>query len=344
MDRGRPLAVHRAETVGARVAAADDDDPLALRGDEPLVRNVIALTPPILERQVLHRVMDPGELTPGNRQIAGPAGATGEDHRVEVAMQGPDRHVDADVSARPEPHAGLLHQREAAVDEALLHLELGNAVAQQPADPIVTLEHGHQVPGAVELLGGGEAGRARAHHGDCLAGAGRRSLDADPALVERALDDRDLDALDRNRIVVDPEHARALTRRRAEAPRPLREVVRRVQAIDRLAPLVLVHEVIPVGDDVAERAALVTERNAAIHAPRSLLRQLVDRIGQVVLLPVAHALGDRARRRLLALDLEEAGDLTHRWSRRARRRSAGGLRPWRAPRRAARACSRAASP
>src|SRR5438552_3155252 len=82
-------------------------------------------------------------------------------------------------------------------------------------------------------------------------GTGR--LGRDPAALERALDDRHLDRLDRHRIVVDPEHARAFARSGAEPARPLREIVRRLQALDGLLPLIAVHEVVPVRDDVAER-------------------------------------------------------------------------------------------
>ena len=165
--------------------------------------------------------------------------------------------------------------------------------------------------GAVELLGGSQAGGAGADHRDPLAGAGRRRLGRDPALLERAVDDRDLHGLDRHRIVVDAEHARALARRRAQAPGELREVVRRVQAIDRVPPVVAVHEVVPVGDDVAERTALVAERNAAVHAARRLLLELVRGEGEVDLLPVAQPFLDRTGRPLLASDLEKAGDLAH---------------------------------
>ena len=91
------------------------------------------------------------------------------------------------------------------------------------------------------------------------------------------VDDVLLDVLDRDRIVVDVEHARLLARRRADAAGELREVVRRVQALDRLAPAVAVHEVVPVGDDVPERAALVAERDAAIHAARALRRAAAPR-------------------------------------------------------------------
>ena len=63
------------------------------------------------------------------------------------------------------------------------------------------------VAGAIQLLRGGETRRARADDGDALAGAALRRLRRHPALVERAIDDRHLDRLDRDRIVVDAEHA-----------------------------------------------------------------------------------------------------------------------------------------
>ena len=162
---------------------------------------------------------------------------------------------------------------------------------------------------AIELLSRGEAGRARADDRDLLAGARRGRLGRHPAFLEGAVDDGDLDGLDRHRVIVDAEHARALARRRAQAARELGEVVRGVQAVDRVPPVVAVHEVVPVGNDVAERAALVAERDAAVHAARGLLLELVLGEGEVDLLPVPQPLVDRARRPLLALDLEEAGDL-----------------------------------
>src|SRR5581483_12023032 len=92
------------------------------------------------------------------------------------------------------------------------------------------------------------------------------------------------------------------------------------------------HEVVPVRDDVPERAALVTERDAAIHAARALRAQ--DLRGRLLLelAPVLQALLDRLLVDLLARDLEESGDLAH-WfltPRRVARRPCRGA-PSRAP-------------
>ena len=97
----------------------------------------------------------------------------------------------------------------------------------------------------------------------------------DPALVPRAVDDRVLDLLDRDRVALaDLQHARGLARRRAQAAGELGEVVRRVQLADRVLPAVAVDEVVPVRDQVAQRAAVVAERHAAVHAARALVAQL----------------------------------------------------------------------
>ena len=146
---------------------------------------------------------------------------------------------------------------------------------------------------------------------DLLPRARRRRTRHDPAFVERAIDDRQLDRLDRDRILVDAEHARSFARRGAEQAGELGEVVGLVQPLDRRAPVVAIDQVVPVGNQVAERAALVAERNAAVHAARRLPRQLLGRIGVVDVAIVADALGDRARRRLDARVFDEAGGLAH---------------------------------
>ena len=89
-----------------------------------------------------------------------------------------------------------------------------------------------------------------------------------PPLVPGPVDDRHLDLLDGDRVGVDAEHAGGLARRRAQAPGELGEVVGGVQAFDGGLPVVAVDEVVPVRDEVAERAAVVAERDAAVHAAR----------------------------------------------------------------------------
>ena len=91
----------------------------------------------------------------------------------------------------------------------------------------------------------------------------------------------------------------------------------------RLVPVAAIDEVVPVRDLVVDRAAgrlpvmrlgAVAIRNAAIHAARRLLAQLVLRQRQDELAIVLDALRDRLVVAVLALDLEKAGDLAHAYS------------------------------
>ncbi len=168
--------------------------------------------------------------------------------------------------------------------------------------------------GAAQLLRGGHARRAGADDRDRLAGfaLAARRLRRDPALLPGAVDDRVLDLLDRDRVALaDLEHARRLARRRAQAAGELGEVVGRVQLRDRVREAVAVDEVVPVGDQVAERAAVVAERHAAVHAARALLAQLRDRAREQELAVVVDALGRVALGDAVPLDLQEAAELAH---------------------------------
>ena len=96
--------------------------------------------------------------------------------------------VDADVDAGAELRALGAHLLEPAVEVALLHLELGDAVAQQAADAVGPLVDRDGVTGARELLRDGEAGRAGADDGDRLAGdaARRHAASTQPSSQARS--------------------------------------------------------------------------------------------------------------------------------------------------------------
>ncbi len=105
---------------------------------------------------------------------------------------------------------------------------------------------------------------------------------------------------------------RALARRRAEPAGELGEVVGGVQPLDRLRALAAPHQVVPLRDEVAQRAALVAERDAAVHAPAGLPAQLGRILRLVHLAPVHEPQGDRAPLGQLALlGLEESLRIGH---------------------------------
>ena len=312
MHRSGALAMHRAEAVGAGVAAADDHDMLAGRGDEVVIRNHVAFAAAVLERQELHREMDALQIASRNRQVTCHRDTARQHHGVELRAQTVGADGPSGILAGAEHDALLLHDAEPAIEHGLLHLELGDAVAQQPADAIGPLEDRDEVSRLVQLIGRRQPRGSRSDDRHRLAGAQRRRGRGDPSFLDRALDDRQLDRLDRDRVVVDAQHARSLARRRTEAAGELGKVVGGEQAPDRGLPAVAIDEIVPVGDQVAERAALVTEGNAAVHAACALLLERCLRVEHIDLAPVAHSFGDGPRRLLGTCELDESGRFTHR--------------------------------
>ena len=132
-----------------------------------------------------------------------------------------------------------------------------------------------------------------------------------PAFVPAAFHNRPLNQLDRNRRLIDSQHARGLARGRADAAGKLRKVIRRVKPPDCCLPPAVIDQIVPVGNQVIDRASRMAEGNAAVHAAGALLALLFFRKRFVDLKPVLDALVGFAARRLFALNLQKPSDLTH---------------------------------
>ena len=256
--------------------------------------------------------MDAAQLAAGRVEVTRHGGAEGEHDRVVAVAQLASGDVDADVHVVAEAGALGRHLVEASVEDRLLHLELRDAVAQQAARLVGPLEDGDGVSRSRQLLGRGQAGGAGPDDRDRLAREPLRRQRLHEAALEGLLDRRDLDLLDRHGRLVDAEHARGLAGSRAEATGELREVVGRVQALDRVGPVTAPGEVVPLRDEVAERAPRVAERDAAVHAAAGLPLELAELLLLVDLLPVPDADRDRTSGGELALaDVEKALRVSH---------------------------------
>ena len=156
---------------------------------------------------------------------------------------------------------------DAPFDDGLFHLKVGNAVTQQATRLSVLLVNVDRVADTCELLGCGEARRARAD--DCNPFAGRlvRRVRRNPAFHERLVGNGAFDRLDGDRLVVDVELASGFARCRAHTPRNLGKIVGRVQIARGRLPMVMIDEVVPVWDLIVHRTAVVT-----IWIPQSMHR------------------------------------------------------------------------
>ena len=166
---------------------------------------------------------------------------------------------------------------DAPIHDALVELHVRDAVGEQAADPIVTLIHRDAVPRSIELLGRREPRRAAADDGNLLAAPFRGRLGMNPAFFETFVDDCHLDVLDRDSRVGNAQDTGAFTGSRTNATGELREVVGLVQAIEGLAPAAPIDEVVPLGDQIVDRAAGrgLAKRDPAIHAARTLRSKLL---------------------------------------------------------------------
>ena len=138
--------------------------------------------------------------------------------------------VDADAAVGHNLEALGFHLLDAPIDDPLFQLEIGNAVDQQSADAIRALVERHRMSRARELLRACEPRRSRAHDCDALAGLLRGRQRRDPFFRPGVIDDVLLDQFDRDRIVVDVQHAGFFTRRGTDSAGELRKIVGRMQA------------------------------------------------------------------------------------------------------------------
>ena len=123
----------------------------------------------------------PSSSRPGSeisRSIRDPSASTTASWR---AVELVDAEIGPHVDAVGERDPRLLEQRHAPVDDPLLELEIRHAEPDQPARSFVALVDDDAMPGGVELLGRGQAGRPGADDADRPACARRRQLRLRPS-------------------------------------------------------------------------------------------------------------------------------------------------------------------
>ena len=305
------LTVGRAQTVGAGVASAQDDHPFALGVDPFIVGYLFARLHPVLLGEILHGLVDSLQIPSRNVQFPRLGGTAGQADRVEFREQPVRREIDADVGVGQEGDAFFGHQVDAALDHALFQLEFGDAQGKKTADVSVPLDNRHQMPSAVQLLGGGQAGRAGPDHGYRFAGPHGGRLGLDPAVLKPTLGDLFLDEFDGHRVGIYAQDATGLTGSGANAAGELREIVGGKEGRQGPFPIAFIYLVIEIRDDVAQRAAHVAEGHGAVHAPGALLPRLGLAPGLVEFAVVALSLRRRTPLRGLPAGFHEACRFTH---------------------------------
>ena len=187
-----------------------------------------------------------------------------------------------------------------AVNDPLFQLHVGDAVHQQAARAVLALIDGHAMAALVEQVGHGQARGTCAddRHGLARAGRGRHGMNG-TALVT-VFHDGALVFLDRDRVTRDvAAGAGRLAQGGADPARELRVSVRGDQPVHGQIPLALIDQVVPLGDQVVQRAAAehaaqlnaaLAEGDAAVHAACALGLLLVGVQRDVKLVKISDAL------------------------------------------------------
>src|SRR5690606_31192934 len=181
--------------------------------------------------------------------------------------------INADMDATMKLHALASHLLDPPLHMMLLDLEIGDAVAHQPARAALAFMDMYLMTCACKLLGCGESRRTRANDRDFPAGPGFGGVGPDITCRNRPVSQRLLDILDRDRNIFEVERARLFARRGTDPPGPFRKIIGRMQVTDRLVPVAPVYQIVPVGNLVMYRAAgrSMAIGHAAIHAACGLL-------------------------------------------------------------------------
>ena len=281
-DRFGAVAVAGSHTVTARVATTNDHHVLAVSPD--LALQTVACVDLVLLGQEFHGEMNALQVPTFNGEVAGYFRASAQQHSVVLFDQVLGLHVFfgpvGDFAAlRPisnqdsgfEDHAFGFHLLHAAIDVGFLHLEVRNAVAQEAAHAVVFLKHHDVVAHTCELLRGCKPRRTGTHDRHFLACFVSWLFGLDPTLTPTLVNDGVLNGFDADSIRVHIECACGLARSGTNATCEFREIVGRVQHIQRFLPVALEDQVVEVRNDVVDWAAVVAKRRAAIHAPGPLL-------------------------------------------------------------------------
>ena len=136
-------------------------------------------------------------------------------------------------------------------------------------------------------------------------------LGMNPAFVKSTLDNIFFNLLDRDRRLINTQHACGFTGRGANPAGEFWKVIGRVQLPHSLFPASVIDQVIPVRNQVVNGTSGLAERDAAVHAARALRAQFLFRKIKIDIEPIVDTLCDGTARSKFTRVFEESRVLTH---------------------------------
>ena len=314
----RTLAHGGTHAVVAGIAAANDHDVQAASVHRELAT---------IEqrdgrsRQVVHGIHHAGRFDVRSRKPARGTGTSSHHDSVKAIELGCHRRV-RHIGAQLKHNAQLTHERHATLDHGLLELHVGNAIHKQTARAVIALKHRHTGAATRKLPCSHQPSRSRTNHRDRGRILPRRLKAARTAVGPLMVANRALVIVNRRGLAVDrTQVARGLAQRRTHAARKLGHGRGERQALGRLVPAAAVHQLVPLGNQVMQRAAAraclakarahLAKRHTAHHAAARLGATRIVVELHVQRIKIMAALLHGAKLVGHAIDIKKSTGLTH---------------------------------
>jgi len=148
----------------------------------------------------------------------------------------------------------------------------------------------------IKMAQGAQSCGAGADNGNFFAGADLGQFGRKPSFLPAFVDNRALDAFDGHRGLDAAKRAGTFTRRGANASGELGKVIGSIKPFQRLAPKAVIDEIVPFGNQVIDgttgghaidKKSGLAERNATVHATRTLNFELILAQVKMKFIPIA---------------------------------------------------------
>ena len=169
-----------------------------------------------------------------------------------------------------ERNSFFLQQCNAAVDNGLVQLEVGNTIAKQTAGRLVLLEYRYLIAHQVQVVGRGQSCRTGTDHCYFLP-VTLRVMNGDIAFAEGSFGNGTLILAVGSRLMFDEvQHTGLFAEGRTDTTSEFREGIRGVEQTISQLPVALIQRIVPLWRFVAQWTSPMTERYAAVHATAGL--------------------------------------------------------------------------
>jgi hypothetical protein len=282
-----PCRHHHALAAGVEPAAIE-------------LRHRVAKAFSVRRGEVGHGGNNAREPRAGYGKSVGIVDAGGDENGVVPLAQIFQPRIAANLEIRMKFNARSRQQPDPALHDALLELEVGNAVHEKPPDAVIAVVDMDGVTQEAHLFGCREAGWAAADDADRAIPLAPRPRALDPAPFPGRLGDVILDSADRHGAVARAlDHAVAFAEPvlGTDAAADLGHVVGRGGEGVRFLEAPLGDQLEPVRHIVVKRAVYLAERDAALRAARGLAGAILGAVLAEDLLEISPTVQASALRR-----------------------------------------------